>query len=165
MGSGFDIGADEVQALLQVTQSASADPVASGDLLTYTLHLTNTGAVDLHATITDTLPDQVLPGGVLTWTAFLPSSGGAWTQTVSVLVDPDYAGPLTNTLQATSLEGAAGVAVSRVTAVQPIAGLLASTDILTILARRPASQPQSQAGAILSTHGISAMAISALDNS
>jgi uncharacterized repeat protein (TIGR01451 family) len=133
IGAGFDIGADELQALLQLSQGASADPVASGDLLTYTLRLTNTGAMDLHATVTDVLPAQVIPAGVLTWTAFLPAQGDPWTQKVTVLVDPGYAGPLTNTLQAASLEGAAGVAISRILAVQPIGGIVASNDSPTLL--------------------------------
>ncbi len=78
--------------------------------MTYTLRVTNTGNVDLHATITDTLPDHVIPVGVITWTANLPASGGAWTRTVVVTVTQGYSGTLTNRVQVTTLEGATGEA-------------------------------------------------------
>jgi uncharacterized repeat protein (TIGR01451 family) len=132
-GTGFDIGADEAHALLTLTQVASHDPVASGDLLTYTLRLTNTGTTDLHAIITDVLPAQVSPNGTLTWTAFLPAPGGAWMQAVAVRVDPGYAGPLTNTLQVVSPEAGSASAAGVVAAIQPVSGLTAINDSPTSL--------------------------------
>jgi uncharacterized repeat protein (TIGR01451 family) len=135
IGLGFDIGADELQAALRLGMGAAPDLVASGDVLTYTLHLTNTGAVELHATITQTLPNGVTPGGILTWTASLPVLGSEWTETVVVTVDPDYSGPLTSTLYVGSLEGAQGIVTSSVTAIQPVAGLSAVNNSPTTLSQ------------------------------
>jgi len=76
--------------------------------LTFTLRVTNTGSVDLHATITDTLPDHVTPIGVITWTTNLPAPGGVWTRTVVVTVTRGYSGTPTNRVQVTTPEGATG---------------------------------------------------------
>ena len=94
--------------LLAVTKKASIDLVRAGAQLTYTLHITNTGSVDLHATVTDTLPAHVTPIGILTWTPTITAPGGIWTTQYVVTVDMGYAGPLTNVVQVTTTEGAAG---------------------------------------------------------
>jgi uncharacterized repeat protein (TIGR01451 family) len=148
-GAGSDIGADEAHALLTLTQVASHDPVASGDLLTYTLRLTNSGATDLHAIITDVLPAQVSPNGTLTWTAFLPAPGGAWTQAVAVRVDPGYAGPLTNTLQVLSPEAGSASAAGVVAAIQPVSGLTAINDSPTSLGAPTTFTASVSAGSLL----------------
>ena len=124
VGAGFDLGADEFQLPLPypdltVTKQASPNPVQAGSLLTYTLRVTNTGDVNLHAIITDTLPVHVtsgrtsggtvlLPGQPFTWTALIPTSG-IWSETVVVTVEMGYAGPLTNTVEITTREGATGM--------------------------------------------------------
>jgi uncharacterized repeat protein (TIGR01451 family) len=111
-------------AALNLTKDASPDPVLAGSPLTYTIRVTNTGNVDLHATISDTLPTHItpgetpegtliLPGGVLTWTPTIASSGGSagvnvWTRTVVVTVEVGYAGPLTNVVQVAAGEGLTG---------------------------------------------------------
>jgi uncharacterized repeat protein (TIGR01451 family) len=82
--------------------------VQAGESLTYTIRVTNTGNVDLHATISDSLPVHVYPSGTLTWTATIPAPGGVWNETVVVTVDVGYVGPLTNTVQVNTLEGATG---------------------------------------------------------
>ena len=83
----------------------------AGARLTYTLHVTNTGNVNLHATITDTLPDHVTPTGVLTWTPItITAPGGIWTDTVVVTVATGYTGTLINRVQVTTDEGATGTA-------------------------------------------------------
>lgn len=107
-GAGVDIGADEVAASLEVAKQASPDPVQAGDLLTYTLSVTNTGGVSLTATITDILPAEVTPTGILTWAPIITAPGGAWTQQLVVTVASGYSGTLTNTLEVTTLEGASG---------------------------------------------------------
>jgi uncharacterized repeat protein (TIGR01451 family) len=94
---------------LQVGQQANPDPALTGSQLTYTLHVTNTGNVDLHATITDTLPTHVTPSGILTWTSTITAPGGVWAQQIAVAVDMGYTGPLTNTVQVTTEEGAIGM--------------------------------------------------------
>jgi uncharacterized repeat protein (TIGR01451 family) len=134
-GLGFDIGADEYYAALQVAKQATPDPVRPGAPLTYTIHITNIGSVDLHATITDTLPLSVtlkeasggtliLPGGTLAppdgtvvlpdgrvavvWTDVITAPGGLWMGTIVVTVDEGYVGRLTNLVQVTTNEGATG---------------------------------------------------------
>jgi len=117
-GHGYDLGADEFPVRLAVTKQADPNLVQAGAQLTYTLCVTNTGGVDLHAAITDTLPIHVtsgrtsggtvaLPGQPLTWTTFIPISG-TWTETVVVTTEPGYAGWLTNVVQVTTIEGAMG---------------------------------------------------------
>ncbi len=115
MGAGFDIGADEWPIGLTVTKQASSDPVQAGAPLTYTLQVVNNGMVSLTATITDILPAQVTPTGILTWTPPPLLPGQVWTETVVVTVAAGYAGPLTNVLQVSTEEGAAGVYTNTVT--------------------------------------------------
>ncbi len=150
VGAGFDIGADELQAALRLALNAGPDPVASGGSLTYTLIVTNSGAVDLHALITATLPEQVMPGGTVTWTATLPAPGGGWTETVVALVDAGYSGPLTGTLMASTLEGARGVISSTITAIQPVSGLTALNSSPTILGQSTAFTATVTAGSGIS---------------
>jgi len=106
--SEFDLGADELAPGLAVIKQARPTVATAGEQLTYTLHLTNTDNLTLHATITDTLPARVVPSGVLTWYATLPAPGGVWTETVIVTAEMGYAGPLTNTVQVATDEGASG---------------------------------------------------------
>jgi uncharacterized repeat protein (TIGR01451 family) len=94
---------------LAVVKHAAPDPVLSGAQLAYTLRLTNTGTVSLTATITDILPDHVMPGGLLIWTPPPLVPDDAWTETVIVTVDAGYTGLLTNVVQVTTEEGARGV--------------------------------------------------------
>jgi uncharacterized repeat protein (TIGR01451 family) len=110
-GAGYDLGVDEFYptSALIVTKQADPDPVQAGAPLIYILRVTNTGNVDLHATITDTLPVRVTPAGILTWTPTITAPGGIWSQQVIVTVETGFAGPLTNTVQATTLEGATGI--------------------------------------------------------
>ena len=107
-GEGYDLGADEFPAALRVTKQATPDPAQAGEQLTYTIRVTNTGNVDLHATIIDTLPAHVIPTGILTWTPTITAPGGVWTETVIVTVEEDYEGPLTNLVEVTTEEGATG---------------------------------------------------------
>jgi len=93
---------------LAVTTQTAPDPVAAGARLTYTIRVTNTGDVHLHATVTDTLPAHVAPGGVLTWTPTISAPGGAWVKAVVVTVEMGYVGPLTNVVKVTTAEGAMG---------------------------------------------------------
>jgi uncharacterized repeat protein (TIGR01451 family) len=94
---------------LEVAKSASPDKARAGERLTYTIYLTNTGNFDLHATVTDTLPPQVSPHGILTWTPTLTAPHGIWTETVVVTVETGYVGLLTNVVEVTTQEEARGV--------------------------------------------------------
>lgn len=95
--------------LLAVTKQATPDPVQAGAQLTYTVRVTNTGGVALTATITDTLPDHVIPGGTRVWTATIPALGDVWTRQFTVAVACGYSGTLTNVVQVTTEEGASGI--------------------------------------------------------
>jgi uncharacterized repeat protein (TIGR01451 family) len=133
LGIGYDLGADEVG--LVVTKRAYPDPVQPGEPLTYTISVTNPFDIDVHATITDTLPLSVtlekasggaliLPGGTLAppdgtvvlpdgrvavvWTAVIAAPGGLWMGTIVITVDEGYVGPLTNLVEVSTEEGAAG---------------------------------------------------------
>jgi uncharacterized repeat protein (TIGR01451 family) len=117
LGSGYDLGADE--AGLVVTKLATPDPGQPGAQLTYTIRITNVTDMELHATVTDTLPEHItlgktsagaliLPGGAVTWTpvSILPQE--VWTETVVVTVEANYAGLLVNVVEATTEEGVSG---------------------------------------------------------
>jgi uncharacterized repeat protein (TIGR01451 family) len=117
LGNGYDLGADE--AGLFVTKQAYPDPVQPGEQLTYTIFLTNPFDIELHATITDTLPEHItlgrtsagtliLPGGVVTWPGVSIAPQGIWTETVVITVETGYAGPLVNVVEVTTDEGATG---------------------------------------------------------
>jgi hypothetical protein len=108
---------------LRLTVSKSADPVRvrAGSPVTYALSVANACNFTLTATITDSLPNHIMrgrtsdgrliePGGVLTWTPPALAPGSVWTQTLGVTVEVDYAGLLTNVVQATTEEGTRGTA-------------------------------------------------------
>ena len=107
-----DLGAYEFLAL---TKQAVPDPVQAGSQLTYTICITNTSGEVLATTVTDTLPAQVTPGGVLTWTPTI-AGGGVWTQTFTVTVQSGYSGTLTNVVEVATVEGAAGFYIETTTA-------------------------------------------------
>jgi uncharacterized repeat protein (TIGR01451 family) len=135
LGLGFDLGADEYTGpALSLHKSAHPNPVETGGVLTYTLRLTNTGALSLTATLTDVLPAHVAPGGTLTWTPPLLAPGDTWAETVVVTVEMGYTGPLTNVVRAATEEGVAGMSTATVTVVdQALAGLAAANDSPTTL--------------------------------
>jgi len=107
MGHGYDIGADEVRVRMKLVKEADFRVLSSGVVLTYTIHVTNTGDMDLHATITDTLPAHFTPSGTLIWTSLITAPGGVWTE--HVVVTGETLGTFTNTVQATTNEGAQAV--------------------------------------------------------
>ena len=69
-GMAYPESASPLQGLI-VTKRASATFVQAGDLLTYTLAVTNTEATAVTATIVDTLPSNVTVVGTSN-TVFLP---------------------------------------------------------------------------------------------
>jgi uncharacterized repeat protein (TIGR01451 family) len=94
---------------LSVAKVASEDPVQAGDVLTYTIYVTNTGTMPLNLTVTDTLPLDVVPNAPQVWTGMLPLAPGlVWTTDVPVMVRIGYSGTLTNMVDVTSTEGATG---------------------------------------------------------
>lgn len=109
IGLSYDLGADESPVVMALSKQAVPDPVQAGGQLTYTLYITNHGLISLTATITDSLPEQVTPGGVLIWPDQTLAPGNVWTQTVIVTVEQGYSGALVNRLEVATIEGATGV--------------------------------------------------------
>jgi uncharacterized repeat protein (TIGR01451 family) len=130
LGPGHDIGVDETGTT--VMKWSDPDPVTPGAQLTYTLSVANTSDVPFTASITDVLPPQVTPTGVLTWSAQI-TPGGVWTETVIVTVDLDYLGQLTNVVQVNTEEGSTDVYTHVVAVEEPILGVIATNDSPTVL--------------------------------
>ena len=105
VGEGYDLGAYELPLALRLSKQASADPARAGAVLTYTLYLTNSGILNLNATVTDTLPNHVSPGGQRAWTVGALAPGTTWTQQVAVTVEKGYTGTLANEVNVTTSEG------------------------------------------------------------
>ncbi|HET91233.1 MAG TPA: DUF11 domain-containing protein, partial [Chloroflexi bacterium] len=101
----------QVMPGLEVAKWGSPAVVEAGERLIYTIRLTNTGNLDLHATVVDTLPGQVSPSGPLTWTPTLAAPGGWWEVSFPVTVAWGYSGTLVNEVQVTTAEGAMGSGV------------------------------------------------------
>jgi uncharacterized repeat protein (TIGR01451 family) len=118
---GVYTATSQVQAApaLAISKQAEPDPVQAGARMTYTIRITNTGNVALHTLVTDTLPAHVLPSGVLTWTPIITAPGGVWIVPLVVTVETGYTQPLTNVVQVTSDEGAAGVYTHTVSGEKP----------------------------------------------
>ncbi len=111
--------------MLDVEKWASSVVVFSGAPLTYTLVVTNVSEITRTVIVTDQLPWHIEPGktsggtalvsgGVLTWTPTITAPGGVWRETLVVTVAPDYNGPLTNVLHASSLEGWDDISVTTI---------------------------------------------------
>jgi uncharacterized repeat protein (TIGR01451 family) len=107
----------QVTPALRVTKQASADSVRAGTQLTYTLRVTNTGNIALNGVVTDTLPANVTPAGIVTWPLANLTPGNAWMRTVVVTVPVGYGGTLTNHVQVATAEGATGEAQVAVNAI------------------------------------------------
>jgi uncharacterized repeat protein (TIGR01451 family) len=138
------------QADLSVTKSGAPDPVAVGEVLTYTLRIANSGPLSATGVVaTDTLP----PG--VTYVSATPSQGTGCTEfggaitcslgiladeataTVAILVVPEAAGTFTNTAGVTSGEFEVrtgnNIAIERTRVEVPIAGVAAFNDSPTTL--------------------------------
>jgi len=102
----------DVRPALTVSKQATPDPVQPGALLSYTLRVVNTGNIDLHATITDTLPAHVSPTGSLVWTPTITTPGGIWQYTFFVTVEAGYTGTLVNEMQVMTDERVAGIGLA-----------------------------------------------------
>ncbi len=101
---------------LAVAKSDSADPVAFGDQLSYTLTVNNTGEGDATGVmLTDTLPSSVDFVSVTDPSGSCGESGGEVTcdlgdlasgddATVTIVVEPTATGTITNSVAVTSVE-------------------------------------------------------------
>lgn len=130
-GAAADLGADELhpRPALRARKRASADVIAAGQRLTYTLYVTNTGSMALHALITDTLSQHIqrgatsggsviLPGGTLVWSPVIEVEE-SWSQTLGVTVSQDYKGTLENRLEVETQEGVAQSTINTVIVIRP----------------------------------------------
>jgi len=101
------------EADLSITKTDSQDPVGSGNQLTYTIDITNSGPSDAqNVVVTDTLPAGVTfvsssgcaedPNGVPTCSLGNIAAGAMAAYTVTVAVDPASSGTITNTATVTS---------------------------------------------------------------
>ncbi len=95
---------------LSLSKKASSSPMQDGEVLTYTLQVTNTTGVTLTASITDVLPSHVIPAGILNWAPINIDPGGIWMQPITVTTQTGYTGSLTNMVQVTTEEGLARTA-------------------------------------------------------
>ena len=106
MGANFlpaqlTVGVNEAD--LAITKSDSVDPVIAGNLLTYTLAVSNAGPSDAqNVQVTDTLPAGVTyisdtsncveaPAGTLTCSLGTLAAGGSSTFDITVAIDPSLA--------------------------------------------------------------------------
>lgn len=89
---------DTAGAELSIAQQVSPNPMQSGETAVYNLQIINAGIMDLPVTITNSLPVQITPTGVVTWTAVI-SAGTTWSQPVVVTPTANYQGPIVNELQ------------------------------------------------------------------
>lgn len=108
-----------LQPGVAVTKSASTDVAFSGEELTYTIVVSNTGDVLLNATVIDTLPPDVVPNGTLTWTPTI-APGATWSVSFDVTIDADFVGSLTNRVDVTTDEGVSDNAVNVVEVLDPV---------------------------------------------
>lgn len=109
-----------ISPTLTITVRTFPTPVQTGGRLTYSLRLSNTGNAFLNVTVMNTLPlhilsgtlagsSLILPSGTLIWETGLITPGEIWTKQVVFTVETGYAGPLTNVIQATAVEGVRSV--------------------------------------------------------
>ncbi|MCG3208918.1 MAG: hypothetical protein FOGNACKC_02531 [Anaerolineae bacterium] len=121
-----------VEADLQISKSAAPEPVAAGEVITYTLTITNAGPSDAPGVaLTDTLPLSLTlvgatpsptgqAGQTVSWNLGTAPAGSSQTVILSATVDSAYRGLLTNTVSVTSATpdpNPAGNSASAVTAV------------------------------------------------
>ncbi len=127
----------ETAADLTIAKADSADPVAAGDTLTYTLTVANAGPSDARdVVVTDTLPpgvSLVSTSGCEEGASAVPdctlgtiAAGTSKPYTITVGVDPATTGSITNTASvasSTADPGPGGEAASETTAVEARADL------------------------------------------
>ena len=108
---------------LALAKQVESPLVGPGEALTWTVWVTNTGNVTLTLSVTDTLPAGLTPTGDVMWAPELGSPGAVWSATLPTVADADAAGPLTNVVTATSVQGASGAAQAVATVCWPLEGM------------------------------------------
>jgi hypothetical protein len=126
---GVSLAGEQLAALLLET-ATTPSRVAGGGQLAYSLRVTNSGQIDLHANLTSTLSSHVTPSGTLAWTPVI-TPGGVWSTAFTVTVAPDYIGPLDNVVRVTTDEGATAEYTATVTVYHHIYLPLVARDYTT----------------------------------
>jgi hypothetical protein len=105
VGLAPDLGAYEFQGAVALCKVPELDPVRSGNIVTYTITLTNTGNLPLAAgLVQDAVTLPLIPGGgPLAWPLPLLAPGAAWTQAVTLTAPTGYSGVITNAVVAMTL--------------------------------------------------------------
>jgi hypothetical protein len=132
MGAAIDMGAYEAVIGLTGTLNFSPDPIGAGQTITGDIRITNTGVLTLHAILTGTLSPHVVSNAPLTWTTVI-TPNTTWTQMLTETVESGYRGPVTGTIEVTTLEGPGAVLTATATALVPISGLTATNNSPTNL--------------------------------
>jgi len=85
--TGYDVGADELGYKVAISKVADPPVVRGGGTISYTIYVTNTGALTLTLHITDDLPAEVSPNAQQTWgpITLLPDEG--WNTVLTVTAD------------------------------------------------------------------------------
>lgn len=96
---------------LQVSLTVTPRQAQPGAQVAYALRVVNTGNVELHADITNTLPSQVTSADPQAWQAVI-AAGETWERSIAATVQPGATGPLVGRLTVTTAEGAEGEAVT-----------------------------------------------------
>lgn len=102
--------------VLSITKQSQVQTVLSGQPISYTIQVTNSGNITLTVTVTDTLPVQIeladtsigstlLPSGTVIWSPINLAPQQSWIITYVITPTLGYIGYLTNTVQATALQG------------------------------------------------------------
>lgn len=87
---------------VQIRQTAAPNPAADGQLLTYTLSLTNGGTAAVTPLVMDHVPPQSTPVDVVAKMPGPIAPGEAWTGALAVTVTEGYTGTLVNRVEAHS---------------------------------------------------------------
>ena len=105
LGHGYDL----LTTMVVLSKHSQPNPVIPGQPLVYTIEIVNMGQVTLTATVTDILPLQVSPTGIMTWPAVTISPNHTTTLTYPVTAPMGYSGTLTNVVQMVTEEGITAV--------------------------------------------------------
>ncbi len=125
--SAADIGADEYYAPeIGLNVQVAPDPVLAGADVTFHFQAINTGNVLLRATLTATLPSQLIAPQTHTWTDVVIPVGDSWLGSLTGTVAVGFAGELDYSFLAATAEGVKGMIAQSVPSQLPNAGLVIS---------------------------------------
>lgn len=104
VGLAPDLGAYEFQGAIALSKVPERDPIRSGNVVTYTITLTNTGNLEVVAgAVQDVVTPPLTPGGPVVWPLLPLLPGAAWTQSVTLTAPSGYSGVITNPVVVTTV--------------------------------------------------------------